>query len=183
MRKLERIVDTVLNTQETKTALVVGGDMNIFDYLSARVDNVVTNFEFDDSFELIVVAGPDMSSEDIKRVPHIFGNTTTVIVEETEGGGLRRRNTGPIHISSFGEFVYLTDDGPHIILYSRDPYVVRDVSNYTPTTPTPTTTAPVITTTAPEVEDTVEDEDFESGIDKIPNPPSYYWKPSQRGTE
>lgn len=181
MRKLERIIDTIINAQSPSAVLVTGGDQGIYDYLTTRVDNVVTTFNSTDSFDLIVVSGTEIDTSVVK----VFGNTTTVVIEENQGGRLKNRNTGHLHMSSFGEFVYLTEDSPHIIMYSRDPYVVRDVGGYTPTTPAPAPApAPTVTTEAPV---TLEDEDhfeFESGIDETPpDPPSYYWKPSIRGTE
>lgn len=177
MRKLERIVDTIINAQNPSTVLVTGGDEGIYNYLASKVDNVVTTFNGTDSFDLIVVSGTDI---DIS-VANIFGNTTTVAIEESQRGRLKNRNTGHLHLTSFGDFVYLTEDGPHVIIYTRDPYVARDVSGYTPSTPAPTP-AP-----APEpspVEETTE-EDFESGIDDNPKAkmPSYYWKPTTRGLE
>jgi len=177
MRKLERIVDTIINTQDPETVLVTGGDTDILNYLTDKVDTVTTTFKHTDSFDLIVVSGPDVDTDII----HVFGNTTTVVIEETEGGKLKHRNTGLIHTRSFGDFVYLTDDGPHVILYSRDPYVVRDVGNYTPTTPSPTTPSP--TTIPPTTTTDTPEEDFESGIDESPDVPSYYWKPSRGGTK
>lgn len=178
MRKLERIVDTIINAQNPSTVLVTGGDQGIYDYLITKVDTVVTTYEHTDSFDLVVVAGLDI---DISVV-NIFDNITTVVIEETERGRLKKRNTGHLHLAAFGKFVYLTEDNPHIIMYSRDPYVVHNVNGYTSTKPTPTIKV---------LEEVIsKNEDFESGIEieeedteEESSIPSYYWKPSRRGLE
>jgi len=77
--------------------------------------------------DIVIFAGDKMGMD--AGIEYI-NDTTAVIVEENEGGSLKRRNTSPIHAHAgvFNDFVYLDDCKPTIIVYSNVGDVITQVS-------------------------------------------------------
>jgi len=122
MNKLNRTVDRTLNTLTEPVVYHVGNDEELQTYLN---DNNVDRFyDGDDGNpEVIVFAGDEIDTNAVKY----FDQASVVIVKENEGGSLRKRNTSHIHNNAFGDLIYLDDDGPHVIVYSRNPEVIEEV--------------------------------------------------------
>ena len=128
MDKLTRTVDRTLGVLPESVVLHAGENEAVDTYLTTQENQGnAEKFNEDstlDKPDVIVFSSDGLDLDAIKYMD----DATVVIVEEDQSGSLRRRNTSEIHVRAFGEFAYLDDEGPHVIVYSEDPMVIREVS-------------------------------------------------------
>ena len=126
-------------------ALVVGTDCGIRDYIRDCCNHLDValweDLDDDDDLvpDIIIFGGDKMGMESGMEY---INDTTVIIVEENEGGSLKRRNTSEIHAHAgkFNDYVYLDGCKPTIIVYSNIPEVITGVSQpFDPAWPTTTT--------------------------------------------